>query len=156
MASSAALGCPTLVGATGSPAAERRVLGNTQPCDGVRPSQGAELGQDLAFSRHIHEPAWGRKGIQSQDTAPGAHHDLVLGPLGLQSKSHKPSPSCPPAVLWGKSQMLVWVLQKGPSTHPPLQGPGHSLSTQSQLGPQHPDPLAALLWPKPWYFLLAE
>lgn len=40
--------------------------------------------------------------------------------------------------------MLVGVLEKGPSTHPPPRGPQHSLMTQAQLGPWHPEPLANL------------
>ena len=101
-APSTALGSPALVGATGSPAMATCLSGNTarlrraaeppeSPFGPHMPSHGAGLGQDLTLSTHIHEPAWSGKGIHSQDTAPGAHCNVVLGCLALQASPASPA-----------------------------------------------------------------
>lgn len=80
------------------------------------------------------------KGIHSQDRDPGAHHDVVLGPLALQASPASParaSPARHPLVLWGKSQTPVAVLEKGPSTRLRC----HAGATAQ---PQHPGTTGAL------------
>ena len=61
-------------------------------------------------------------------------------------------------MLWGKSQMLVGVLEKGPSTHPPRTGHSTASAPRHNWDPGTQSHSQTSLWPETWcsHSLLAE
>lgn len=115
------------------------------------PTHSAERGQDWTLSRHMHMPAWSRKGIHSQDTAPGAQRSVIPGPLALQAQ---PEPAQPvtPLCLWANPRgwLRCWMRTPLPPVRTTAQ-PQHP-----GPGPWHPEPLTNLPLARKLVLVLSE
>lgn len=115
------------------------------------PSQGAELGQNLTFPRNIHEPVGGGKEspARTQPLVPTAMWSWLLLPSKQvpvpQAQPEAAHPTIPLCYRENpKCWLGCWKRAPPPIPTPTPRGPQHSLMTQAQPGPWHPEPLANL------------
>lgn len=136
IAPSTALGSPTLTGATGSPTTETCLSGNTALLQGTAeppespfgphmPSQGAELGQNLTFPRHIHEPVGAGKEspARTQPLVPTAMWSWLLLP-SKQVLQAQPEAAHPVIPLCYRENPKCWLgcWKRAPPPIPPCEG----------------------------------